>query len=153
MREGALDVKKWVILLACTTLLFAGLWLYESADPFDTQRMEELCQKEAESAAEAFQNYQQFREINRNEGEYWGAVSRFYAFKEMVLTLYGNRWKDSIYPDADGIYDFMIFRPELVQEHLEEVVAALEIVGEDWTAPEARRALSQLSYDLQYVWK
>ena len=120
MREGALDVKKWVILLACTTLLFAGLWLYESADPFDTQRMEELCQKEAESAAEAFQNYQQFREINRNEGEYWGAASRFYAFKELVPPLYGNRWKESIYPDADGIYDFMIFRPELLFFHREK---------------------------------
>ena len=146
-------MKKWVILFVCTTLLFAGLWLYESADPFDTQRMEALCQEQAENAAEAFQNYEKFREINRNEGEYWGAVSRFYTFKELVLPLYGDRWKESIYPDADGIYDFMIFRPELIQEHLGEVVDALEIVGEDWTAPEARRALSQLSYDLQYVWQ
>lgn len=146
-------MKKLVILFACTTLLFAGLWLYESGDPIDTQRMEALCQEQAESAAEAFQNYQQFREINQNEGEYWGAVSRFYAFKEMVLPLYGDAWKESIYPDADGVYSFMIFRPELIQAHLEEVVDALEIVGEDWSAPEARRALSQLSYDLQYVWK
>lgn len=38
-----------------------------------------------------------------------------------MLPLYGNRWKESIYPFADGIYDFMIFRPELIQEHLEEV--------------------------------
>jgi len=146
-------MKKLVILFACTTLLFAGLWFYESSDPFDTERMEELCREQAESAAGAFQSYEEFREINQNEGEYWGAVSRFYTFKEMVLTLYGDAWKESIYPYADGIYDFMIFRPELIQSHLEEVVDALEIVGEDWTAPEARRALSQLSYDLQYVWK
>ena len=146
-------MKKWAILFACTTLLFAGLWFYESSDPFNTARMEALCREQAESAAEAFQNYEKFREINQNEGEYWGAVSRFYAFKELVLPLCGDRWKESIYPDADGVYDFMIFRPELVQEHLEAVVDALEIVGEDWTAPEARRTLSQLSYDLQYVWK
>ena len=146
-------MKKLVILFACTTLLFAGLWLYESSDPFDTERMEELCREQAESAAEAFQGYEEFREINQNEGQYWGAVSRFYTFKEMVLTLYGDAWKESICPYADGIYDFLIFRPELIQSHLEEVVDALEIVGKDWTASEARRALSQLSYDLQYVWK
>ena len=47
----------------------------------------------------------------------------------------------------------MRLAPDEVLAHMDDVLAAMELVGEDFTSPEARRALSELSYNLQYVWE
>ena len=47
----------------------------------------------------------------------------------------------------------MTLAPDRVLAHLDEALAALELARKDYDSPETRRALNQLSYDLQYVWK
>ena len=44
----------------------------------------------------------------------------------------------------------MLLAPEEVLSHMDEVLAAMELLGEDYTSPEARRAMNQLAYNMQY---
>ena len=146
-------MKKVVALLAVTTLLFLGLWLHEITD--DSEAVE-LCQRYAEQAAGHLSGYEKFKDINDESfiGQYWGSVSIFYAFKETLYSLPDNGgWNEAMYKDCEVVYDHMLLAPDEVLAHMDDVLAAMELVGEDFTSPEARRALSELSYNLQYVWE
>ena len=58
-----------------------------------------------------------------------------------------------MYKNCDVVYDYMLLAPEEILEHLNEAVAAFKLVGEDYDSFEARSAMSELSYNLQYVWE
>lgn len=146
-------MKKIIALLLCTTVLFCGLWIHEVTDYSET---EELCQYYAEQAAGHLYEYEKFKDINNENhiGQYWGSVSIFYAFKETLHTLPDDGgWNEIMYNNCDVVYDHMILAPEEILSHLDEVVAVLELVGEDYDSFEARSTMSELSYNLQYVWE
>ena len=146
-------MKKIIAILSVTTILFFGLWVYEITD--DSEAVE-LCQRYAEQAAGHLSGYEKFKDINDENfvGQYWGSVSIFYAFKETLYSLPDNGgWNEAMYKDCEVVYDHMLLAPDEVLAHMDDVLASMELVGEDFTSPEARRALSELSYNLQYLWE
>ena len=147
-------MKKAVIILAATTILFFGLWL-QTVTRYAEENLA-LCQRYAEDAAGHLSNYVEFRDINDESyiGQYWGSVAIFYAFMDTLYSLPDSGgWNRVMYNCCDVLYDHMLLAPDEVFAHLDEVLAALELVGEDFTAFEARRAMNELSYNLQYVWE
>ena len=147
-------MKKAVIILAITTIFFFCQWIGAIKEHYD--RMEELCQRYAEDAAGHLANYVEFKDINDESyiGQYWGSVAVFYAFMDTLYMLPDSGgWNRAMYNNCDVLYDHMLLAPDEVLAHLDEVLAALELVGEDFTDFEARRAMNELSYNLQYVWE
>ena len=147
-------MKKVIAVLAVTTILFFGLWIRAVTDHYT--KMEELCQSYAEQAVGHLAEYEKFKDINGEShiGQYWGSVSIFYTFKETLYLLPDNGgWNEARYKICDVVYDHMIFAPDEVISHLDEVLAALEPIGEDFTRHSAWGGLSELSYNLQYVWE
>lgn len=152
-QDGGCGMKKIIAILAATTILFFGLWVHEITDQSDT---EQLCQYYAAGATGSLQNFEQSKELNEEPliGNYWGGVSQFYAFMDTLHALPDDGgWNESAYNHCSVIYEHMILAPDEVLAHMDEVLAAMELVGEDFTSSEARRALSQLSYNFQYVWE
>jgi len=100
-------------------------------------------------------NYAEFKDINGESyiGQYWGSVSIFYAFKETLYLLPDDGgWNEARYKICDVLYDHMLLAPDEVISHLDEVLAALEPIGEDFTRHSAWGGLTELTYNLQYVW-
>lgn len=146
--------KLMLVVLSVTTVLFCWLWIREIADHHS--EMEELCQSYAEQAVGHLAEYEKFKDINDEShiGQYWGSVSIFYAFKETLYLLPDDGgWNEARYKICDVLYDHMILAPDEVLLHLDEVLAAMEPIGEDFTSPRAWDTLNEVSYNLQYVWE
>lgn len=142
------------ILLVVTSLAavyFCSLWV-RAITGYHAE-MEQRCQRYAEDAAGHLAVYEEFKDINGEKeiSQYWGAVSRIYAFMD---TLYSHSdsgsWNEALYKDCSVLYDHMLLDPEEVFLHMDEVLAALELLGEDYTSLEARRAMNRLAYSMQY---
>jgi len=146
-------MKKIIAILSVTTILFLSLWLFEITDYSEKT---ELCQRYAEETVGHLSEYGKFKDINDETyiGQYWGSVAIFYAFKETLYTLPDNGgWNEAMYKECEVIYDHMLLAPDEVIRHLDEVLIAMEPMGEDFDSFEARSALAKLSYNLQYVWE
>ena len=147
-------MRKITVLLVIVSLLavlFCSLWIHESKARLND--MEQLCQYHASGAAGTLQEFdwaqEQFGE--QRMSTYWYAVSRFYAFKETLLCLPDSGgWNELLYNNCHLIYDLMLHEPEKVLEHLDELLAALELLSEDYDSSAARQAMNQLSYNMQY---
>ncbi len=143
-----------LIVISLMAILFCGLWLHETADQSD---MEQLCQYYAAGAAGTLQEYEQIKEDYGQDhmSTYWYGASRFYAFMDTLQFLPDpGGWNEALYKSCQIVYDHMLHAPDEVLEHMDEVLAAMELIGEDYTSSEARRALSQLSYNMQCdVWE
>ena len=151
-------MKHWLkivaAILAVTTILFFHLWI-DAVETFYEDKVEN-CQRHAEDAAAHLKGYASFKDVNGGDfiGQYWDAVARFYAFMDVLFVLPDDGgWNTAMYKDCQVIYDAMLLAPDRVLTHLDETLAALELAGKDYDSPETRRALNQLSYNLQYVWK
>lgn len=147
-------MKKSTILLVVVSLVavfFCHLWVREITKHHAD--MEQRCQYYAEQAAGYLATYEEFKDINDENyiGQYWGSVARFYAF---IDTLYwisdDGEWNRVLYEDCDVLYDHMLLAPEEVFAHMDDVLAAMELIGEDYTSPEARRAMNRLAYNMRY---
>lgn len=152
MKKG---MKVLVAVLAVTTIVFCNLWIRAVTGHYS--EMEETCQRYAEQAVGSLADYADLKDINDESyiAQYWGAVARFYAFKESLYSLPdddGGR-NEARYKICDGVYDFMLMAPEKVLSNLDEVLVLMEPVGEDFDNPTAWDALNELSYNLQYVWE
>ena len=148
-----ITMKKVVIILATTTILFFGMWLQAITDHAEDAYAQ--CQRYAEGAVGHLLEYEKYKDINDESyiGQYWGSVSIFYAFMDTLYSLPDDGgWNKAMYSCCDVLYDHMLLAPDEVLSHIDEVLAALELVGEDFTSFEARSAMSELSYNLQYVW-
>lgn len=147
-------MKKTTILLAAVSLIavfFCGLWV-RAITGYHAE-MAQRCQYYAEQAAGGLSEYEKFKDINSESyiGQYWGSVASFYAFKDTLYSLADDGgWNEALYKDCNVLYDHMLLAPEEVFTHMDEVLAAMELLGKDFTAPEARQAISQLAYNLQY---
>ena len=147
-------IKLMVAVLSVTTILFCWLWIREITDYHS--EMEELCQRYAEQSVGSLADYADLKDINDEShiGQYWGSVAIFYAFKETLYSLPDDGgWNEARYKTCDILYDHMLFAPNEVLSHLDEVLAALEPIAEDFTSHAAWGALSELTYNLQYVWE
>ena len=147
-------MKKTTILFTAVSLaavFFCCLWLQEVSG--HRAEMEQRCQRYAEQAAGHLAEYEAFKDINdeRHIGQYWGSVSIFYAFMDTLQSLPDKGgWNEALYKDCNVLYDHMLLAPEEVFAHMEDVLAALKLLGKDYTSPDARRAMNQLAYHLQY---
>ena len=147
-------MKKTTILLVVVSLVavfFCQLWA-RAITGYHAE-MEQRCQRYAEDAARYLAVYEEFKDINGESeiSQYWGSVARFYAFKDTLYSLPDNGgWYEALYKDCDVLYDHMVLAPEEVFAHMDEVLAALELLGKDYTSSDARRAMNQLAYNMQY---
>ena len=147
-------MKKMPILLIVVSLVavfFCCLWV-RAITGYHAE-MEQRCQYYAEQTAGGLSEYEKFKDINDEShiGQYWGSVAKFYAFKDTLYSLADNgSWNEALYNDCNVLYDHMLFAPEEVFAHMDEVLAAMELLGKDYTSPEARRAMNQLAYSMQY---
>ena len=147
-------IKLMVVILSVTTILFCWLWIRAVTGHYS--EMEEICQRYAEQSVGSLADYADLKDINDENyiAQYWGSVARFYAFKESLYSLPDDGgWNEARYKTCDILYDHMLFAPNEVLSHLDEVLAALEPIGEDFTSHAAWGALSELTYNLQYVWE
>ena len=146
-------MKKIIAILSVTTILFFALWFHEITDHSET---EALCQRYAENAVGHLSEYEKFNDINDENyiGQYWGSVAIFYAFKETLYSLPDDGgWNEAMYKNCEVVYDHMLLAPDEILCHMDEVLVAMEPVGNDFDSPEAWDALNELSYNLQYVWE
>ena len=147
-------MKKMSILLVMVSLvavLFCCLWV-RTITGYHTE-IEQRCQYYAEQAAEGLSSYEKFKDINDESyiGQYWNSVANFYAFKDTLYSLIDTGgWNEALYNDCDILYDHMLLAPEEVFTHMDEVLAAMKALGKDYISPDARRAMNQLAYNLQY---
>lgn len=143
-----------VVLLSVTTILFFCLWL-NTINQYAAERTK-LCQRYAKDAAGSLEEYNEFKDINGKSyiGQYWGSVAVFYAFKDTLYSMPENGGRtEAKYKICDVIYSHMLLALDEVLSHLDEVLAALKLVGEDFDSLEAWRAMNEVSYSLQYVWE
>ena len=147
-------MKKMSILLVVVSLvavIFCCLWV-RAITGYHAET-EQRCQRYAEDAAGHLAVYEELKDINDENfiGQYWGSVSRFYAFMDTLYSLADDgSWNEALYKECDVLYDHMLLAPEKVFAHMDEVLAVMELLGEDYTSFEARRAMNQLAYNLQY---
>ena len=147
-------MKKSTVLIVAISLiavLFCSLWV--QAITGYRADMEQRCQYYAEQAAGGLSSYEKLKGVNDESyiGQYWGSVANFYAFKDTLYSLADSgSWNEALYKDCDVLYDHMLLAPEEVFAHMDEVLAALELLGKDYTSLDARRAMNQLAYNLQY---
>ena len=147
-------MKKLSILLVIVSLIaicFCCLWVRAITGYHED--MKQRCQRYAEDSAGWLSEYEEVKDINDENftGQYWGSVSRFYAFMDTLYSLSDSgSWNEALYKDCDVLYDHMVLAPEEVLSHMDEVLAAIELLGKDYTSPEARQAMNQLAYSLQY---
>ena len=151
-------MKKTTILLVVVSFIavfFCHLWV--RAIIGHHTEMEQRCQYYAEQAAGGLSGYEKFKDINGEShiGQYWSSVANFYAFKDTLYSLADDgSWNEALYKECDVLYDHMLLAPEKVFAHMDDVLAALELLGKDYTSPDAGRAMNQLAYNLQYnTWK
>lgn len=147
-------MKKIIAILCATTTLFFSLWMYEITD---LSEREQLCQRYASQAAASFQNFEQSKQYNDEPlmGNYWAGVSEFYAFMDSLYILAeddGN-WNDSAYQNCKVIYEHMILAPDEVLDHMDALLDAMNTLDRDYSSSESWDALSELSYNFQYMWK
>jgi len=143
-----------LVIAAFLAVCFCSLWLRELTDYSD---MEELCQYYASGAAGTLEEYAHMKEEFGQDhmSTYWYGVSRFYAFMDTLRVLPDpGGWNEAMYKACKVLYDHMLLDPDQVLAHMDEVLAVLELLGEDYTSPDARRALAQLSECMQYdLWE
>lgn len=140
--------KAAIIILSATTIFFLVMWLQTMTKYVEEEYV--LCQRYAEDAAGSLSNYKDIIE----DGQYRHSVAVFYAFIDTLYMLPDDGgWNKAMYDHCKVRYDHMVLAPDEVLAHLDEVLATLELVGEDFTSSEARSAMSELSYNLQYVWE
>ena len=144
-------MRKWILVCMAVALLFCGLWLYEKYDRSDE---ETRCQAYAAAASESFRAFSASEALDGEPlmGNYRHGVSQFYAFMDSLRLLPGDWKTEEVYEDCLVVYDHLILDPEEVQEHLDEFLTVMELLGRDYTGDEARQKLNDLSYHFQYVW-
>ena len=144
-----------LVIVSFIAVLFCGLWV-RTVTGYHAE-MEQRCQYYAEQAAGGLSSYEKFKGINDESyiGQYWSSVANFYAFKDTLYSLADNGgWNEALYNDCNVLYDHMLLAPEKVFAHMDDVLAALELLGKDYTSPDAGRAMNQLAYNLQHnTWK
>lgn len=142
-------MKKIVVLLTAVAMLFCGLWVYEMFDKSDTKK---LCQHYAIHAHAAFEQHEMLKEQNKDSSaplaNYWLGVSRFYAFSETLQSLVG--YEDSFYKDCHSLHNHMLLIPEEVLSHMNELLAAMDILSENYADREGQKIISDLNYLFQY---
>jgi len=122
--------------LALAAAVFACLWLWEKND---RSELETLCQT---NAAIALQEFSAYRETGEN-GHYWDGVANFRAFLNSWLAASEETPPEYVW--FNSVYGFMILAPEKVQAAMDDLVAALEIVGADYTDPNGPLRISELN--------
>lgn len=136
--------KRFVIVIVALVILalaFCGLWLYEKNN---RSEMELLCQS---NASQALSDFRQHKELG-NEGDYWYGVSNYKAFMNTWLAIEG--YSSAEYSWCNSVYGSMVLSPEKVQAHIDELLTAMEIIGEDYTDPNGYIKVSELNNLLQH---
>ncbi len=125
-----------ILVLALTSAAFCGLWLREKNN---RPELVELAQYSAGEALRSFENYA----LTGSSGDYHHGVANFRSFLNAWLTLSEETPPDYIW--FSSVYDFMLLHPEQVQAHTEELLAAMRLLGEDFTDPNAALRMSELN--------
>ena len=102
-------MKHWLKIIAAifavTTILFFRLWI-DAVETFYVDKVEN-CQRHAEDAAAHLKGYANFKDVNGDFyiGQYWCAVSSFYAFMDALHFLPDDGgWNTAAYKDCQVIY-------------------------------------------------
>jgi len=125
-----------IVVLVITTVVFAGLWMYEKND---RSELEQLCQISAAAAWRGFSEYQE----TGADGHYWEGVANFRAFLNSWVAVEGETPAE--YSWFNSVYGFMVLSPEKVQACMDELLTAMEIVGTDYTNPNGPLRISELN--------
>ena len=136
--------KKWFMAFAvalAVATVFIGLWVYEKND---NSEIEQLCQINASQALSDFRKY----EDSHSEGDYWQGVSNFKAFLNTWLTI--EERSSAEYLWCNSVYGFMVLQPEKVQQNMDKVLDALEIIGSDYTHPSGYLKIQELDNILKH---
>ena len=98
-------MKHWLkitaVILAVTTILFFNLWI-DAVENFYEDKVEN-CQRHAEDAAAYLKGYANFKDVNGDFyiGQYWCAVSSFYAFMDVLFVLSDDgSWNEAMHQDC-----------------------------------------------------
>lgn len=130
-----------IVALAILAVAFGGLWLFEKNDHSE---MEMLCQTNASQALSDFKQYK----TTGAEGDYWYGVSNYKAFMNTWLAIEGQ--SSAEYSWCNSVYGSMVLMPEKVQVHIDELLAAMEIIGDDYTDPNGYIKISELNNLLRH---
>ena len=125
-----------VVVVALLAAAFCGLWIYEKNDQSE---MIQLCQSNAVQALSDFKSYKE----TGAEADYWQGVSNFKSFMNSWLAIEGH--SSAEYTWCNSVYGSMVISPEKVQANIDELLAAMELIGEDYTDPNGHLRISELN--------
>ncbi len=125
-----------ILALTVAAAVFCGLWLSEKND---RSELETLAQFSAAEALRCFEDYA----AGGSEGSYRDGTAKFRAFLHAWLAL--SEETPAEYTWFNSVYGFMILHPEQVQLYTEELLAAMRLLGADFTDPNAALRISELN--------
>lgn len=134
-------IVAFVIALAAAAVTFAGFWICEKND---NSEIEQLCQI---NAAQALSDFRQ-HESSNSLGDYWKGVANFKAFLNTWLTIEGKSSAEYLW--CNSVYGFMVLQPEKVQQHMDKVLEALELIGKNYTDPSGYHRIQELDNILKH---
>ena len=137
MRKRAL----WILLavVAILAVVFFCLWQAERGDDSQISR---LCQSSASEAYYAFRDYR----TEGDERDYWSGVAAFRTFMQAYLML--NDGSDAEYLDCSELYAHMLLDMPSVCGHIEALIDAMAILGQDYTDPNGYLRITALKNEL-----
>lgn len=136
--------RKWSIVFVVTliaAIIFCSLWIYERNDISD---LEALCQYNAAQALAGFQNF----ESSTSEGEYWKGVANFKAFLNTWLTVEEKGSAEYLW--CNSVYGYMVLQPEAVQDNIDALLTAMDIIGKDYSHPNGYLRMQELDNILKH---
>jgi len=136
--------KRITVIITVLTLaaaVFCGLWIQEKNDRSELVRLCQSC------AVQSLQDFREYRGTG-SEAHYWQGVSNFKAFMNAYLAV--NEQSTPEYVWCNSVYGSMVISPAKAQSNVNELIAALEIIGADYTDPNGYIKMAELNNLLKH---
>ena len=121
---------------------FLALWLH--AEHYKTDIVD-LASASAQEAHERFSDYQS----GGNEGDYWGGVAAFHAYRQSFTLLAGGD-ESGMRQQCGRLYGSMLFSPEKVQKSIGGCAEIMRLLSENLGSDKAYSLMAQLQNEFDH---
>ena len=135
----------WMIGLVIIVALSVCCFMFWRQAKVEHSKMVDLCQTSVRQSLENFKKYS----AKGEDYLYTYGVAEFRSFMDAYLYLNDNV-SDTEYRYCNIIYGEMALNPEKIQENLQGLIDALEILADDYTNPNGYIRLNELGNLLRH---
>lgn len=122
--------KKWMtVSLVCALVAAIALFFMWKLEKSNREDVEFVCQASAIHAYEDFRSFQD----TKDQGCYWRGVAEFRTFMQTYFVVGDmmDEGSNTNYLWCEELYGRMTNSPDKVQEKLDDLIAAMELLAED----------------------